>query len=148
MDYAKIAVTVDVIVGTQRGEELLVLLVQRAHEPFKERWALPGGFVEQDEDLPDAARRELSEETGVMLPDSAPLLQFRAYGRPGRDPRGHTVSIVHTVFLVDAPEPRGADDAADARYWPVDSLPPLAFDHREVLADFLATLNALRTESG
>jgi len=148
MGFAEIAVTVDVILGTQRGERVHVLLVQRGNDPFAGSWALPGGFVEQSEDLPDAARRELEEETGVRLPETARLLQFRTYGRPGRDPRGRTVSIVHTVFVEDAPEPRAADDAADARYWPLDGLPPLAFDHARVLEDFLGTLEALRTGTG
>ena len=147
MSFAKIAVTVDIIVGTQRGDSVMVLLVQRAHDPFAGAWALPGGFVEQDEDLPAAARRELEEETGLRLPESAPLLQFRTYGAPGRDPRGRTVTVVHTVYLEDAPEVAGADDAADARYWPLDALPPLAFDHGRVIEDFVGTLNALRTGS-
>lgn len=147
MAPAEIAVTVDVILGTERDGSVLVLLVQRGREPYKDSWALPGGFVDQDEDLPAAARRELEEETGVRLPESARLLQFRAYGRPGRDPRGRTVSIVYTVFVQAAPPARGADDAAQARYWPIDSLPALAFDHAEIVADFLKTLEALRTES-
>lgn len=146
MNQSGIAVTVDVILGTMSGEELLVLLVQRRDDPFRDAWALPGGFVEEGEDLPAAARRELLEETGIGLDPQVPLLQFRTYGRPGRDPRGHTVSVIHTVFVDDAPEPRAGDDAAAARYWPVAELPALAFDHADVLADFLATLNALRTE--
>lgn len=143
--HAKIAVTVDVIVGTECDEKLLVLLVRRGREPFKDLWALPGGFVEEEEDLPAAARRELAEEIGVKLPAEARLLQFRTYGRPGRDPRGRTVSIVHTVFVADAPRATGADDAAEARYWPVGELPEMTFDHAEIVSDFLSTLEALRT---
>jgi 8-oxo-dGTP diphosphatase len=114
------------------GEGSEVLLVRRRNEPFRGRWALPGGFVEMDEDLPDAARRELLEETGVEATD---LVELGAFGRPGRDPRGRVISVVFMAGIArSAPEPRGADDAAEARWFPLASLPPLAFDHEEIIA--------------
>ncbi len=116
-----------------------VLLVQRAREPFAGSWAFPGGFVEYGEDPGAAARREIEEETGLH---GLPLRQFQVYGDPKRDPRGHTVTVVYVAEL-DAGDrggdaaPRAGDDAADAAWFPVDALPELAFDHREILDDVL-----------
>jgi 8-oxo-dGTP diphosphatase len=105
-----------------------VVLVERGHEP--RGWALPGGFVDVGEPLEAAAVREAREETGL---DVRLLEQFRSYSDPRRDPRGHTVS---TVFIAAAEgEPAGGDDAADARAFGWDELPPLVFDHPEILGD-------------
>ncbi len=138
--YPRPAVTVDVVVFAAGGDgELLVLLVQRAAPPFAGRWALPGGFVDPDEDLPAAAARELREETSSTVPR---LVQLGAYGAPGRDPRGHTVSV---VFLAASFASRGAgaagtagDDARALRWCSARRPPPLAFDHRVVLRDACA----------
>jgi len=110
---------------------LEILLVERGNEPFKGCWALPGGFVDLDEDLPDGAARELEEETGLRPPV---MDQVGAWGTPGRDPRGRTVSAVYLAVAApgrDAVE--GADDAAAAAWQPVSDLPRLAFDHGEIV---------------
>jgi len=126
--YPRPAVTVDIVLLSRNGR---VLLIKRKAEPFKGRWALPGGFVNIDERLADAAARELEEETGITGVD---LRQLHAFDDPARDPRGRTISI---AFLAKVDEPRtptAKSDAADARWTPVDQLPPMAFDHDRVVA--------------
>jgi len=136
------AVTADVVVLATFGARLRVLLIRRKNEPFRGRWALPGGYVDQNEDLPDAALRELEEETGLR---GLPISQIGAFGKPGRDPRGHTVSV---AFLAIAPEGgtevRAGDDAGRARWAPLHRLPSLAFDHAAILAAALGHLETLR----
>jgi len=123
----------------ERG--LDVLLVERGNEPYKGCWALPGGFVEQDEDLPDAAARELEEETGLR---PAALAQVGAWGAPGRDPRGRVVSAVYLAIAKPGlDEVQGGDDAARAAWHAVVDLPPLAFDHSEIIPVALQRLRAL-----
>ena len=133
----QIAVSVDVVVFTRREGRLMVVLVERGNEPYRGSWALPGGFVEVDEDLPEAAVRELAEETGIEL-SSSQLSQLGAYGKPGRDPRMRVVSIVYNAFVDDLADPVGGSDAASSRLVPVDEAlggdVELAFDHREILA--------------
>ena len=127
---SKIFVTVDVFVTKQARKGFEILLIQRKNDPFRGQWALPGGFVDEGEDLPDAARRELKEETGL---DVKSVRQLGAFGKPGRDPRHHTVSV---VFLADAgenPEIEAGDDAAAAQWHRIDELPELAFDHFEIV---------------
>jgi 8-oxo-dGTP diphosphatase len=142
--YPPVAVTVDVAILTVRDGRLCVLLVRRGTPPYQGRWALPGGFVREREDIEAAARRELAEETGLGA--TGHLEQLRCYGRPGRDPRMRVISVAYLALLPDPPDPAAGTDAADARYWPVDegatvSTPPasppvrLAFDHDEILAD-------------
>jgi len=130
-DYARPAVTVDIVVVT-REKRLRVLLIRRKHEPFAGCWALPGGFVDKGETLVQAARRELHEETGLKL---SRLEQLFTFGDPGRDPRGWTVSVAF-ITRVDAKKVKAvaADDAAEVGWHPVDRLPPLAFDHRTILS--------------
>lgn len=120
-------VAVDVIIEVDGG---LVLIERRNPPPG---WALPGGFVDPGETVESAAIREVREETGL---DVELVRQFHVYSEPGRDPRGHTVSV---VFVGRAEgEPRAATDAAEARVFPKDDLPePLAFDHDRILADYL-----------
>jgi 8-oxo-dGTP diphosphatase len=140
-EYPRPAVTVDIVLFTVRGGELSVLLVRRGNPPFKGAWALPGGFVDPGESLEHAARRELEEETGVT---GMPLHQLGAFGDPGRDPRGPTVSIAYTAFLNAPPRAVAGDDAADAQWLPlsilaVDGGRPkaagrMAFDHLKILA--------------
>jgi 8-oxo-dGTP diphosphatase len=124
-------VTVDVVLVT-RETEPRVLLIRRKQDPFAGMWAIPGGFVEMDESLEAAARRELQEETGVEV---AQLEQLQTFGDPGRDPRGRTISIVY-LARVDAAglQPRAADDAADVAWHSLRQPPPLAFDHAAILA--------------
>lgn len=99
------------------------------------KWALPGGFVEIDEDLPDGAKRELQEETGLKNID---LHQFKTYGTPGRDPRGHTISIVfHGKLMDNSIQINAGDDAADAAWFDLDDLPLLAFDHEKIIKEFI-----------
>ena len=118
-----------------------VLLVQRKHEPFQGKWALPGGFVDEGEKVLDAAKRELQEETGV---ENISLTQFGAYGDPGRDPRGRVVSVVHWSLLEKQPSARAADDAADCKWFDLNDLPDLAFDHAQILADVRNRLKLMR----
>lgn len=123
-------VTVDIAVLRQGPHGPEILLIQRKHEPFQGAWALPGGFVNEQEDLEDAARRELEEETGLT---GLPLSQLYTVGTPGRDPRGHTISIVYVAACPGNAEVTAGDDAAAARWFGVDRLPEMAFDHADIL---------------
>ncbi len=137
-DFPRPAVTVDAVVFT-RGRPREVLLIRRARDPFKGRWAIPGGFVDMEEDLEPAAARELEEETGL---GGVKLEQFRAYGEPKRDPRGRTISIVFVGEVAERPAIRGQDDAEEARFFDVARLPrPLAFDHEKILSEAIAWLD-------
>ena len=131
------AVTVDLVVLTVRQEGLSVLAVKRGVPPYKGRWALPGGFVGDGEDLVQAAARELEEETGLRA-GRAHLEQLATYGTPGRDPRGRVVSTAYLALLPDPPPATAGSDAADARWLPVAELlggARLAFDHHRILTD-------------
>ena len=130
--FPRPAVAVDIVLLSREGG---VLLIKRKADPFKGRWALPGGFMEIDETLADAAARELEEETGIT---GVEMRQLRAFDEPGRDPRGRTISIVFTGTVNGRPEPKPGDDAAEARWHELDSLPPTAFDHDEIIACALA----------
>lgn len=112
-----------------------VVLIRRGRDPFEGRWALPGGFVELDERVEEACAREVLEETGLGV-EIRDLLGV--YSDPKRDPRGHVVSVVFVVERIGG-ELRGGDDAAEARIFPLEDPPPLAFDHDEILADYLAS---------
>ncbi|MCP4215017.1 MAG: NUDIX hydrolase [bacterium] len=131
-DYPRPALTVDCVVfGLDQGD-LKVLLIKRAREPFKDRWALPGGFVEMDESIEMGARRELEEETGVR---DVFLEQLYTFGAPGRDPRGRVVTVAYYALVnICSHNPRAASDAREAGWFPVAAPPPLAFDHHEILA--------------
>jgi 8-oxo-dGTP diphosphatase len=129
-DWPRPMVTVDAAVFAFGAGRAKLLLIQRKHEPYQGRWALPGGFVEMDEDLPDAAARELAEETGLR---NVPLEQLATFGRPGRDPRGRTITVVYFGLVENEREQiEAADDAAAARWFDIESLPPMAFDHDEI----------------
>jgi len=123
--------TVDVII-TRPGHPLLLVLVKRRNPPLG--WALPGGFVSFGEPVEAAAEREAKEETGL---DVRLVRQFHVYSEPGRDPRGYTITV---VFIGEAEgEPTGGDDAAEARFFSVDALPPdVVFDHEEIIRDFFS----------
>lgn len=136
-EHPPFAVTVDIVILTIRRDRLCALLVRRGGPPFEGRLALPGGFVDVEESLESAARRELGEETGVDIAD-AHLEQLASYGEPDRDPRMRTVSVAWLGVLPDLPEPTAGTDAADATWVPVDDVlagEPLAFDHRQILED-------------
>lgn len=129
-EYPRPAVTVDVVIVT-RGDQPKVLLIRRKHDPFGGMWAIPGGFVDMDESLEDAARRELREETGVS---AGTLEQLYTFGDPKRDPRGRTISVVYLSSVdQDSVKARADDDAAEVGWHPLDKLPPLAFDHDKIL---------------
>ena len=142
--YRNPALTVDGVVLLHQAEGVLgdhysVLLIERGRAPFKGRFALPGGFVDYGEDIEDAIHREIEEETGLT---GLPFRQFRTFGKPGRDPRGHTVSVVYVAVLIgEAPVVKGGDDAASADWFPVKRLPDLAFDHAHILGRVLDTLH-------
>jgi 8-oxo-dGTP diphosphatase len=139
--FPAIAVTVDLVVCTLIDAELAVLLVERAEPPFAGRWALPGGFAragksrtEQGEDLPDAARRELTEETGLS-PKDVYLEQLGAFGKPMRDPRLRIISVAYFALVRPtlAPLLRPGGDVQKTRFFKLKELPALAFDHGEIL---------------
>jgi 8-oxo-dGTP diphosphatase len=133
-DYPRPAVTVDVVLFTvgARGE-LRILLIQRKRPPFARRWALPGGFVDEHEDLPVAARREMLEETGIRV---RRVVQLGAYGTPGRDPRGHTVGVAFVAACAPGTTDGVAgDDAAACRWFAASRPPALAFDHKHIVRD-------------
>ena len=136
--YPRPALTVDCVVfGFDEGE-LKVLLIERALEPFKGRWALPGGFVRVDETIDGAARRELQEEAGLK---DVFLEQLYTFGALNRDPRERVVSVAcYALVKLAAHETKAATDATDARWFPISKVPNLAFDHAEILATALSRL--------
>lgn len=142
--FPPFAVTVDLVVLTVREKRLQVLLIRRGETPFKGRWALPGGFVLVDEDLHEAAVRELTEETGLTL-RNVHLEQLATYGAPKRDPRMRVVSVAWLVLAPDLPAPTAGTDAADASWRPVDDVLAggrLAFDHASIIRDGLERARA------
>ena len=131
--------TADCIVITKEAEPK-VLLIQRGDQPFKGGWAFPGGFMNMDETTEQCAVRELEEETGLQL---SKIQQIGAYSKVDRDPRGRTVTVAY-LAVIDAPVAvTGQDDAAKAEWWPLSSLPILAFDHDEIISDAIAIYNKL-----
>ena len=113
-----------------------MLLVKRRNEPYKDCWAFPGGFMEIDEDLETGARREVMEETGMALGE---VFQFRSYSAVDRAPRERVITVVHFAFEALA-EVKGSDDAAEARWFDIDNLPKLAFDHRTIIHELFEFL--------
>lgn len=139
------AVTVDLAIFTVRHEQLQVLLIQRGKEPFRGMLALPGGYVERDEGLDDAALRELGEETGVDG-RKLHLEQLRAFGAPDRDPRGWVITVAYLALGPDLPVPQAGSDAQAAEWMPVDAVldqrTRLAFDHAVILREALERARA------
>jgi len=136
--YPRPMVCTDCIVISEDNGQKKILLIKRGNDPYKGTWALPGGFVEMEEDLEDAAIRELEEETGIKL---SSMFQFAAYGKPGRDPRGRTISVVFYHISDSLPQVSAGDDATEANWFELDKLPELAFDHEMIIGDFIkATL--------
>jgi len=132
--YERPSVTVDIVILTLRESKLQVLLIQRKNWPYAGSWAIPGGFVEMDESLEAAARRELAEETGVDDP-AIHLEQLHTFGDPGRDPRMRVISVAHLALVPDGQLAlHAASDAADAGWFPAYDPPPLAFDHDQILS--------------
>ncbi len=130
--YPKPSVTVDIVLFTFTEEALRVLLIQRRREPFAGHWALPGGFVDENEPLEAAAARELYEETGVQ---GIYLEQLYTFGDPGRDPRGWVITVAYfgIISADQARQVRAGDDAGHAAWFNVYNLPPLAFDHERII---------------
>ena len=134
--YPHHSVTTDCVIFGFDGEKLKILLIQRGIEPYKGKWALPGGFLKPDETAETGALRELREETGLT---NAYIEQFHAYSDPDRDPRERVITIAY-LALVKLQEVKGGDDAADARWFAIDNVPQLAFDHDVILRDALCRL--------
>ena len=135
-NYPRPAVTADCVVVTRENEPK-VLLIQRSNEPFKGCWAFPGGFMDMDETTKQCAIRELEEETGLVVSE---LQQIGAYSKVDRDPRGRTISVAYLVRIDKPIAVIGQDDAAKAEWWPLSALPPLAFDHDEIMRDAIKVL--------
>ena len=136
--YPRPAVTADcVVIGRAADSSRYVLLIRRGNEPYKGCWALPGGFMNMDETLEQCALRELKEETG--LTPSGDITELKSFSTVDRDPRGRTITVAH---LIEMPltEVKGADDAAEAQWFPLNELPPLAFDHDEIIKEALARI--------
>lgn len=133
-DYPRPMVTVDVFLWRKTEGSAEVLLIRRQNAPHQGKWALPGGYVDKDEGLREAAVRELAEETGIS---DLQLRQLGAYGDPGRDPRGHTITIVYGLALPANREMfiKAGDDAAETRWFSVEALPEMAFDHKKIISD-------------
>lgn len=128
--YPRPSVTVDAILISRQHS---VLLIERGRDPFKGKWALPGGFLDMDESLETACRRELEEETGLRV---GAMKQFKAYGAVDRDPRGRTISVIFYTFQEEESIPQAGDDAAKAQWFPLSQLPELAFDHQQIINEF------------
>jgi len=130
-EYPHFALTVDVVIFSKSDERFEVLLIRRAHEPFKDRWAFPGGYVNIDEVADHAVYRELEEETHLS---NVSLKRFDVFDAIDRDPRERNVSIVYYGFMNGSTEPiKAGDDAKEAKWFPVNKLPELAFDHSTIL---------------
>lgn len=130
--YPHPAVTTDIVIFTIRDGRLKLLLIKRGGEPYQGRWALPGGFVELDEDLETSARRELEEETGVS---GVYLEQLYTFGRPDRDPRERVITVAYYALIPsDQVRLQAATDAEAVGWFAFEELPPLAFDHDEIVA--------------
>ncbi|MBN1952397.1 MAG: NUDIX hydrolase [Bacteroidales bacterium] len=129
--YPRPALTVDAVLFRYLGIRLQILLIKRGDEPFRDCWAFPGGFVEEGETVEEAVVREVEEETGVHVHN---LEQVYTASKPGRDPRGWTVSVIFTGYISEGGDTlQAGDDAAEAVWHDLDQLPVLAFDHQEIL---------------
>ena len=132
--YPRPAVTADCVVMTKESVPQ-VLLIERGADPYKGCWAFPGGFMNMDETTEECAIRELEEETGLKVSE---VHQIGAYSKVDRDPRGRTITVAY-LAIIDFPQMvKGQDDAAKAEWFPIDALPPLAFDHEEIMKDAIS----------
>lgn len=132
-EYPRPAVTADCVVITKETEPK-VLLIQRGNEPFKGQWAFPGGFMNMDETTEQCAIRELEEETGLKVTE---IQQIGAYSKVDRDPRGRTVTVAYLAIIDKVEAVKGLDDAAEAQWFSLSSLPKLAFDHEDIMNDVI-----------
>lgn len=137
-EYPRPAVTTDcVIIGIAPDKTRKLLLIERGHDPYQGCWALPGGFLEMDETLEECARRELKEETGLDTP--CQFEEVKSFSAVNRDPRGRTITVAF-LAVIPLAEVKGEDDAAEARWFPLEDLPPLAFDHELIVKTALAKI--------
>lgn len=139
MRTSSIFVTADIILIKETHPKQ-ILLIKRKKDPFKDSWALPGGFVEENEDLETAARRELEEETQIKIPR---LQQLKTYGKPFRDPRGHVISVAYLGIVNEETEAKASDDAKECNWFKINDLPTLAFDHIKIIKDAIQKHNLL-----
>ncbi|MCS6885031.1 MAG: NUDIX hydrolase [Acidobacteriota bacterium] len=130
--YPKPSVTADCAIFALVDSKVHILLIERNNEPFKGKWALPGGFVDINELIDTAAYRELKEETGL---ENVRLRRIGVYDAPGRDPRGRTITFLYLALIDKLPDIKAADDASSAKWFTLDSLPELAFDHAVLISD-------------
>jgi 8-oxo-dGTP diphosphatase len=132
--YPRPAVTVDAILTAEKNGQFMVLLIRRKFDPFKDKWALPGGFAGVRETLMDACKRELEEETGQT---DIELTQFYTFDAPDRDPRERVISVAFYGKVNEPLSVTGGDDASEAKWFSLNSLPEMAFDHSEIIAKFI-----------
>ena len=137
--YPHPSVTTDCVIFGFDGTRLNVLLIERGNDPYKGCWAFPGGFLNMDESALEGAKRELYVETGLR---DAYIHQFHAFSAPDRDPRERVISIAYFA-LVRLTDVKAGDDAAKAQWFPLDEIPPLAFDHDKMLREALKALRRL-----
>lgn len=137
--YPHPSVTTDCVIFGFDGTRLNVLLIERGNDPYKGCWAFPGGFLNMDESALEGAKRELYEETGLR---DAYIHQFHAFSAPDRDPRERVISIAYFA-LVRLADVKAGDDAAKAQWFPLDEIPPLAFDHDKMLREALKALRRM-----
>ena len=130
MAKQNINITVDAVIFLNAGDSLKVLLIKRKNDPFKGQWALPGGFLEDHETLENGAQRELEEETGIKIDK---MEQVGIFADPGRDPRGRIISVAFTAIIHKQVPVKGNDDAAEAKWFDINELPEVAFDHFEII---------------
>ena len=130
-EYPRASVTADAVLFAEKDRQMYVLLIQRGNEPYKGYWAFPGGFLEMDETVARCAERELEEETGIQLTG---MQLVGVYSDVERDPRGRVVTAAYAA-MTTMPEANAGDDAAAAKWWPLNALPELAFDHDTILED-------------
>ena len=134
--YPRASVTADAVLFAEKEGQMYVLLIKRGNEPYKGYWAFPGGFLNMDETVAHCAERELEEETGIVLTG---MQLSGIYSDVKRDPRGRVITAAYTA-MTTMPEATAADDAAAAKWWPLNELPPLAFDHDKILTDAMKVL--------
>ena len=135
-EYPRAMNTVDAIIIDSETKSK-VLLINRLNEPYKNCWALPGGFIEMDETLLDSVNRETLEETSLS---GIEFKQFKTYGDPGRDPRGRNITVVFFGFCDNPEKAVAGDDAKSLQWFSLNNLPELGFDHRQVIEDFVAEI--------
>ena len=138
--YPRASVTADAVLFAEREGQTFVLLILRGNEPYKGCWAFPGGFLNMDETVARCAERELEEETGIVLTG---MQLVGIYSDVERDPRGRVITAAYTA-MTTKPEANAADDAAAAKWWPINALPKLAFDHETILRDAMKVLEIKR----